>query len=168
MDWDAIGAIGEIAGAAAVLVSLVFVGFQVRHSAEQTRTSNLLARADTSERSMRTLGDTLGELARNTELAEAFRKVMFERVELTPLERTLISSYFNVWLVRHRSAFASASNGLIDPQMVQEMDATTRWYLSVPEFAEDWHYGQKNGIFSGPFAEHINSILSEPIRRNTD
>lgn len=159
MGWDAIGAIGEIAGAFAVLVSLIFVGLQVRHSAEQTKTSNLLARADMSERSIRTMGDTVSELARNTELAEAFRKVMFERAELTPLERTLISSYFNVWLIRHRAAFASASSGLIDAQMLREMDSTTQWYLAVPEFAEDWHHSQKNGIFSGSFADHVNNNL---------
>ena len=163
MGWDAIGAIGEIAGAFAVLVSLIFVGLQVRHSAEQTKTSNLLARADMSERLLHTIGDTVIELARNPELAKAFRKVMFERTELTPLERTLVGSYFNVWLMRHRAAFISASNGLIDAQLVREIDATTQWYLTAPEFAEDWHYGHKNGLFSGPFAEHVNQGLSQPL-----
>ena len=168
MGWDAIGAIGEITGSIAVLISLIFVGLQVRHSAEQTKTSNLLARADMSERSVRTAGDTVSELARNPELANAFRKVMFERAELTPLEHTQVASYFNVWLMRHRAAFISASNGLIDAQLVREIDATTQWYLTAPVFAEEWHYGQKNGIFSGDFAKHVNTKLNPPLRSESN
>ena len=36
MNWDAVGAVGEIVGAAAVVISLIYVGTQIRHN---TRTS---------------------------------------------------------------------------------------------------------------------------------
>ena len=37
MDWDAIGAIGEIVGASAVLISLFYVGLQVRQNSKAIR-----------------------------------------------------------------------------------------------------------------------------------
>ena len=35
MNWDAIGAIGEVVGAVGVILSLAFVGRQIRHSSHQ-------------------------------------------------------------------------------------------------------------------------------------
>ena len=45
MNWDAIGAIGEIVGAAAVVVSLLYLGIQIR---AQTRQSKIAAMHDIS------------------------------------------------------------------------------------------------------------------------
>jgi hypothetical protein len=36
MDWEAIGAIGEVIGAAAVVVTLVYLAVQVRHAKSAT------------------------------------------------------------------------------------------------------------------------------------
>ncbi|NKC01245.1 MAG: hypothetical protein GKR90_22490 [Pseudomonadales bacterium] len=166
MNWDAIGAVGEIVGAVAVLVSLVFVGLQVRQSADQTRKSNVLARADMTERVMRTMGDTVSELARHTELASAFRKVMFESSELTPIEQTTVLTYLNVWLQRHRTAYLSVSDGLIDARVVTDFDNTTKWYLSAKVFADEWGHAQRNGLFTGEFADHVNrELLPDEAKR---
>ena len=45
MNWDAIGAVGEIVGAMAVVVSLVYLGSQIR---VQNRESRLAAMHDVS------------------------------------------------------------------------------------------------------------------------
>ena len=39
MNWDAIGAVGEILGALAVFVTLVYLAIQIRHAREQARVS---------------------------------------------------------------------------------------------------------------------------------
>ena len=41
MNWDAITAIAELAGVVAVVVSLIYVGFQVRQNTRQLRHDNL-------------------------------------------------------------------------------------------------------------------------------
>ncbi len=41
MNWDAVTAIAEIAGVVAVVVSLIYVGFQVRQNTRQLRHDNL-------------------------------------------------------------------------------------------------------------------------------
>lgn len=37
MNWDAIGAVGEITGASAVVVSLVYLALQIRHASKTTQ-----------------------------------------------------------------------------------------------------------------------------------
>lgn len=44
MNWDAIGAIGEIVGAAAVVLTLGYLAMQIRHSERATTDSNRMAR----------------------------------------------------------------------------------------------------------------------------
>ena len=47
MNWEAIGAIGEIVGAAAVLITLVYLASQVRQNTAQTREAMLQDSVDT-------------------------------------------------------------------------------------------------------------------------
>ena len=159
MDWEAIGAIGETLGAIGVLISLIFVGLQVRQSAAQTEKSNALARADMTERAMRTFGDTVIEIARNPELAVAFRKVMIKPAELTDGELTSVLTFFNVWLHRHRTAFLSVSDGLIDAQVMIDFDSSTKWYLTSPLFKDEWLRTKSTGTFTGKFSEHIDRLM---------
>ncbi len=159
MNWEAIGAIGEIVGAIAVLISLIFIGLQVRQSAAQTAKSNLLARADMTERAMRAFGDTAIELSRSQELSSAFRKAMFKSSKLTDDEQTIVFTYFNVWLQRHRSAFMSVPENLIDARVMDDYDNTTRWYLTAQAFRDEFRRNQNNGIFSGEFSDHIQSLM---------
>ena len=40
MDWDAIGAVGEVLGALAVLITLFYLARQIRQNTEEIRSSN--------------------------------------------------------------------------------------------------------------------------------
>ena len=41
INWDAIGAIGDFAGSIGVFISLVYLAFQMRHSAAETRDASI-------------------------------------------------------------------------------------------------------------------------------
>jgi hypothetical protein len=43
MNWDAVGAIGEVGGAIAVVVTLVYLARQIRHNSESTLASTQIA-----------------------------------------------------------------------------------------------------------------------------
>jgi len=45
MNWDAIGAIGQMLGSIAVLVTLIYLGVQLRHVRAETRRSMNQGRA---------------------------------------------------------------------------------------------------------------------------
>jgi hypothetical protein len=51
MNWEAVGAVGEVVGAAAVLATLVFLALQIREGQRAQRESNTLARSAAADRS---------------------------------------------------------------------------------------------------------------------
>ena len=93
MDWQAIGAIGEIAGAAAVLVTLIYLSIQIRQ--------NTKALVHASER-----GATedafrwVFAVVQDPELARLYRSGLLAH-DLTPEEmmrfRLLMQMLFNTW-----------------------------------------------------------------------
>lgn len=161
MTLENINYIAQTVGVFAILASLVFVGFQLRQGAEQSKQANALARADMDERTMRTFGDNVRELMVNHELAEIFRKAMFEQTELTPVEKTRILLYLNLTLHAHRTAFLNVKEGLIDQRTMTAFDQNTAWYLSAPVFAREWKRLQRVGLFTGDFVTYVNTRFVE-------
>ena len=158
MTLESIYYISQIVAVVAILASLIFVGIQVRQGVAQTKLANKLARADMSERAMRAFGDVHRVPIENRELADAFRKVMFERSELTPTETTQVCFYLNVALHTHRTAFIAVRDGLLDSSVMRDYDINTAWYLAAPVFAREWKRIQRAGLFSGDFVAHVNAL----------
>ncbi len=69
MTWEAIGAIGEIVGAAAVLLTLIILVFQMRANTRTMQESNRLERASAVDRHSDSMARWRGRLAENSDLA---------------------------------------------------------------------------------------------------
>jgi len=54
LNWEAIGAVGEILGAIAVFVSLLYLALQLRHRNKLQETSEQMAKAEAIESSVKT------------------------------------------------------------------------------------------------------------------
>ncbi len=80
MNWDAIGAIAEIAGVIAIVVSLVYVGFQVRQNSAQLRQDNL-------RKTIRGALDTNWYFHRDDSAFEVFRLCCNSFDELSPNDK---------------------------------------------------------------------------------
>lgn len=68
MNWEAIGAIGEIVGAGAVLVTLIILAVQISHSIRVMAESNRLERASAIDRHSDSIGRWRGRLIEDGEL----------------------------------------------------------------------------------------------------
>ena len=111
MNWDAVTAIAEIAGVIAVVVSLIYVGFQVRQNTQQLRHDNL-------RQSVRSTLDTNWLYHRDDRAFEVFRAGIQSFDALNAKDRALFHSiivdlafYFEV--VRNM-----AQSGLVDKSAV--------------------------------------------------
>lgn len=64
MNWEALGALGEIAGAMAVIVTLVYLSVQIRQNTKASRVAAVQAASENSSRFSELIaGDTaLGEV----------------------------------------------------------------------------------------------------------
>ena len=70
MNWEAIGAIGELVGAGAVLLTLIILVRQVSHSTNAMLESNRLERASAIDRHSDSIGRWRGRLIENADLAQ--------------------------------------------------------------------------------------------------
>lgn len=91
LNWDAIGAVGEILGAGTVLITLVYLAKQLQHSQSSTA-------LDASERLIRGFDDINRVVATDASL----REVLVKEGELSPVEElqlyTFAVLYCNIWI----------------------------------------------------------------------
>jgi hypothetical protein len=130
MNWDAIGAIGEIVGASAVVISLLYLGFQIR---AQTRQAKLAALHDISAG----FREAVGHFS-DTEMAQLFIKSLTGMEELEDYERFKMligcQKCLRVW----EEAFHLHRNHQLEGENWDGMDRQFRALLSTPLFQYAW------------------------------
>ncbi|MFT4799432.1 MAG: hypothetical protein ACJAYE_003628 [Candidatus Azotimanducaceae bacterium] len=73
MNWDAVGAVAELVGAAGVIVTLIYLATQVRQNTKSISTSSFQATTDA-------LNQVNALIADNSDLAEIFTAVRNEKL----------------------------------------------------------------------------------------
>ena len=94
MNWEAIGAVGELIGAMAVVITLVFLGLQVRQSIRTMAESNRLERAAAIDRQADSISRWRGRLMENADLATIWLAA-YNNGDLSEIE---ILSLNNLWV----------------------------------------------------------------------
>lgn len=74
MNWEAIGAVGEIIGALGVIASLFYVAYQVRQNTHQGKLNTTALESANSEALNAATNDVRLRLAENPELAKLYTK----------------------------------------------------------------------------------------------
>ena len=97
MNWDAIGAIGELVGAVAVFATLFYLARQIRHSSEAQERANQLAQAESVTSSNTLIMNTWAELARDSELADIYNRGT-RGMELNEVEGVRYVAFVNMYL----------------------------------------------------------------------
>jgi hypothetical protein len=104
MNWDAIGAIAEVFGAIAVLVTLIYFSVQIRQS-------NKLAEAE-SQRELMTL-DVFTPVVEDPNLTSEFRACLNRYEEQDPNVKTRFFFLMTNWHLQMESVFRMHQKGLI-------------------------------------------------------
>jgi hypothetical protein len=152
MNWNAVSAIAEVIGVIAVVVSLIYVGLQVRQNTQQLRHDNLLG-------SIRGTLDTNWLYHRDDETFDVFRNGVQSFDALPPREQAIFHSiivdiafYFEI--VRNM-----VTSGLIDPNALTINKQFLVAILISPGGREWWAFARKSPPMPQPAMEYIESIL---------
>ena len=115
MNWDAIGAIGEIVGAAAVVVSLIYL-------ARQVALSNRLAQAEAWRTPISDLNSLNASFGMDPQFREAIYRVMdgAEPQDLSPEEARIIDLYLISGCNIYEQLFREVSDGVLDERALSE------------------------------------------------
>jgi hypothetical protein len=160
MNWDAIGAIGEIVGAAAVVLTLGYLALQIRHSKQATTDSNRIARSNG-------VREWLLVMASNDRLRESwdaftnmndFHAETSKQfgVEVDVAARAHYAAVYFFWL--HWGQYASS----MDERDRQELQNLIRnWYATAPIKYQRDNSPIAKPIMHQPWIDFVDSVLHE-------
>ena len=150
MNWEAIGAIGEIIGAAAVVGSLVYLAVQIQ---SQNRESRISWAHDFS------VGyrDSLAMMAER-DTADLYAKAYDDYESLTRPETIRLiagsSRLFRIW----EEAYLLYQAGYLEKRTWETMLRQFHGYLSTRPFYEIWAIRKQ--YFDDEFQEFVNSLVT--------
>jgi hypothetical protein len=126
MNWEAIGAVGEVLGAGAVMITLGYLAVQIRQSTQAMQNS--------------ALGTTLdfhGNFDRNERYIALLMKSQ-RKEELTPEERAHMVERFLTIMRELESIWYQRQQGALSPEQFQQHLDLLRWATSTPEARLIW------------------------------
>jgi len=152
MNWDAVGAIAEVLGVIAVVVSLIYVGHQVRQNTLQIRHDNLRA-------SVRGALDTNWHFHRNSQVFDIFRKGISSFDGLEPKEKAhfhsiLVDLAFYFEIIRNMHV-----SGLIDQRAVETNQRFLIAILLTPGGRQWWEFARETQPMPQSAIDYLQALL---------
>jgi len=150
VNWDAIGAIGEIVGAAAVVISLVYLAVQIRAQNKEAQVAAMHEIAVGYRDALATFSDE--------GMADLFEKA-YERYDELSLSESIrlisgLQRVFRVW----EEAYIQFEEGRLEPRIWDSMVQQYASYLSMPPFQNVWEL--RGRYFDKAFQEFVNELRS--------
>ena len=149
MNWDAIGAMGELIGAAAVVVSLVYLAVQIRSQIAESRIAGMHAVSEGFR-------DAIGSLAENTSVARIWMKSHKDFKSLTHEELVqmfgVAQRNFRVW----EEAFGLYQTGRLDIDIFEGITKQYAAFLGHKGFRHVWEH--RRDFYNQAFREFVDSL----------
>ena len=152
INWDALGAIGEILGSVGVLISLLYLGSQMRHSAAETR--------DASIHSVMQLAIQFRTESYKGELADIRLKVALNE-SLSQLESMKFEGYLSALFELNELVFVQFQKEKLDPEYFQAWERRTRAAMAVPRVNQFWSK-TKTG-YRESFVQYIDGQMNTSV-----
>ena len=159
MNWDALGAIGEVVGAIGVIATLGYLAVQIRQNTGSIRASSF-------QEAVRDMAAASDVLASNADLARIWRTGQRDFDALNPEERQRFAAYALGLFRRLENVFYQTEHGVLDSAFWNGTLNTARTMLSQPGFAAWW--ARAHDLFSPAFCEYVDRELTrddEPHER---
>jgi len=126
MNWDAIGAVGEILGAFAVILSLVYLAVQVRHNTESLRIQTLQSVMDRV--------GTSDSRASSEHVADVLARGRKSFAGLSEADRITFSYYMHERMLLYYSNLLV--KGFLQPEAHEVLMSNIRYQLGFPGVVE--------------------------------
>jgi len=143
VNWEAIGTIAEIVGAAGVIASLLYLAVQIRQSTK-------VARAETTKDLYLASRDAILQIASNDELAKIWARIRKFESEDIGRQYAFYQSFFRLYELQ----FHLAEQGLLDKDIAQSYTLIIRMFARTDFFADYW--SKARGEFNDKFATYVD------------
>ena len=149
MNWDAIGAIGELVGATAVVATLLYLSYQLRQNTKTTRLSSTQAVCEQ-------LQSMFSLLASDESLAEIFNQAS-KGTTLTGAKKVRFNAFYSDMFRVYENAFIQRQEKALGDD---HWDGMTKMMIDITEMASFPSYWEnRKHWFSEKFQQHIEVAI---------
>jgi hypothetical protein len=151
MNWEAIGAVGEVLGAAAVVATLGYLAVQIRQNSRAVKNSaaqSLLSEANESLR--------VASSHPTTARAVILGQTLFD--ELSEGEKAQFITWIFAWMRTIEQAYLQYVQGYIDEEIWEGHKAHHMQLVHAPAVKEWWSH--RSHFFSKTFQNYMNELAA--------
>jgi len=159
MNWEAIGAAGELIGAFAVVISLIFVGAQIRHSAGAVRS----AAANDASMAMQNWYLNIGS---NRQASDMWFNAMTSPEPLSRNDEFQFMMMFHAALLGMQNSYFLSQEGTLDAEFREAITTAIVAVKDLPGMDRFWR--QRRGFFHAGFTEYIDGLLARDAIETLD
>lgn len=152
MNWDAIGAIGEVLGAAAVVISVVYLAVQVR---KQTEEAKLSATRELSTQ----FQAGLDMMAQDGDLTDIWEAGMRDFKALPSNQQLRLSIYLQRMTRVLEAQYIHSKKENVSPELFQSTQLAFMAFLKFPG-SRTWWQMSKHMYVAG-FGDHVDNMIAE-------
>ena len=152
MNWEAFGAIAEMIGSLAVLVTLVYLAFQVRQASK-------IAMSSSTNQARAGVSDTLSAISGDTETVKTYTKGMIEPESLELYERVRFDLIIFQTLRVTETAFFEFRDNLIPAELWESQWRGERKILRTKGGRESWV--RQRDLVSETFMDWVDKNLDD-------
>jgi hypothetical protein len=147
VNWEAISAIGQLVGALAVVISLIYLAREVRSNARATRHASIRSTSDAFTR-------WLQQLAEHPHLAELYYRGIHEFESLEGADLVGFSALMDQMFRNVEDMYYQHLDGHLDPRVWHEFEVAMRDINGYPGVQAWWR--SRSHWFTEEFAKLIN------------
>ncbi len=150
MNWDAIGAVGELIGGLAVIATLIYLAAQIRQNTAMITAQTVQASVDATQR-------TLLFRAEHGELRAILRKAR-EDETLTRDEFEVLATYLQAAFMNFQARLQHNVRGVFDASVNESYEHILRDYLEQPYVQRWWSFAR--ALYGEAFRAHCDEIIA--------
>ncbi len=160
MNWEAIGAVGELLGAVGVIVTLAYLAVQVRQNSRNLdhNTRAVVSAAEIAGGQQVLMGQL--PIAQSADLADLLLRGSRDYSALTSIEKLRFRSFWHGALISHQGYFFQLQRGLLNEDVwgaySRQFDAGAR----QPGFQEWWRHSK--ALFDPSFQAYFEAKMTDP------
>ena len=152
MNWDAVGSLAEMLGAAGVIVSLIYISYQIKVN---TKTIKASAAKDTY----------MGWSDFNFEMSKHPDKIDIDRMwkpdsnwsDFNDDQKTTLGLFCRSVVERFEAEFALYEAGLLKPEVWEKHKVYCNSFIRLPAVSTWWESEKKQPICSDSFIREVES-----------
>jgi hypothetical protein len=151
MDWSILGALGEFVGGIAVVVSLLYVGLQVRQSSNSVRAASQIA--------IKQLSSEITTQLLAPDMARIYIDGLEDSSSLPPEDRVRFHSLMLSLFGTYEAAYFQTYYGTIPKEMQDPSRHQAQFHLRQPGVKQWWARGGR-ARFSQKFVEELEQAAT--------